>query len=948
MGDEHDSWVKKAFGLDVKSIVQWITADAPPALNESTSSPQEAKLIADFKAVMAPVNERFSSIKSDAEKPKYEALLAKRTALYGSLQAVRSEIDPGNEAKAKDKAERILVDARALGSEAEKLQQEAERAANAWQSRGAAFDKSRSQLDELDSWGDKSCAELRKASDAVQPAVDDHRFDEACKLFDAHLASMKPVYENYLKQKDAKAIYEPEFKSLDTKLPKASLPPEQMAPHVQQRIADTRTQLEALVADKDYVKALPLLDRLALDVGDPDVLAFEGKVLRANADQLKHVLKEIIDASGIMSGAEFCNRLRNANPVTLLRGSERQGLLPDLLKELDAANKSLDDERESFCKEFETTGNKAAKEILSTSRKTIEEEMKRLGITSESVQVGTGDSQLIFKCENVDQARSARKAASDLLPLAKTLDETGSASADAFSKLTASQQADPFNLMSRPLSADHEAKLNAWKQASDQFESGRRTAVSAYPSIAMFAEEPGIVAKLTGLSTASDDVFANEVGKQARERLDNITEVEGAIGSRFVVWNQPHLTKVTLDEMGASSFQREAVDWKASKVQRDAAAEKLLFAAVAIGLGLLAAIPSGGTSLIAGISIAAGIAGAGLALYQVGVQVNAYTLATAANATEFDKAKAISAEDPQGYELAMSCVLALGDVFAAAAAFKALNGLVKAVKAGDVGAALKLAKTAESVGLQGAAKDKIVGDAVAKLSDEAIVSAAKTIGAGGGTTEPAVQRVISASSKSKFQAELQKSMELIKDIQGRIPDTARRAIAEGKVHPFNAGEMQKVYGLSEGLTKWGKLGRNTGGFYDPAKDIIFLKGGSEEEVLGVLIHEATHRVSAASARDSGFRDEAIAHFAEQDFYKLLYGPNGPLNGRKPTAARIQQMLEWTDEELMANVELNYRVGAGSAGKVFARKGQSADDVLKELFSDIEADYKRSLEASGGT
>ena len=37
----------------------------------------------------------------------------------------------------------------------------------------------------------------------------------------------------------------------------------------------------------------------------------------------------------------------------------------------------------------------------------------------------------------------------------------------------------------------------------------------------------------------------------------------------------------------------------------------------------------------------------------------------------------------------MNCVMALGDVFEAAAAFKPLRGLVKAVKAGDAASALK-------------------------------------------------------------------------------------------------------------------------------------------------------------------------------------------------------------------------------------------------------------------
>jgi hypothetical protein len=85
--------------------------------------------------------------------------------------------------------------------------------------------------------------------------------------------------------------------------------------------------------------------------------------------------------------------------------------------------------------------------------------------------------------------------------------------------------------------------------------------------------------------------------------------------------------------------------------------------------------------------------------------------------------------------------------------------------------------------------------------------------------------------------------------------------------------------------------------------------------------------------------EAIAHFAEQDFYKLMYGPNGPLHGRDPASANIREMLAMSDEDLMASIVKNYNEKAGDA---FEREGATADEVLKELFSDIAAHYEESL------
>ena len=51
-----------------------------------------------------------------------------------------------------------------------------------------------------------------------------------------------------------------------------------------------------------------------------------------------------------------------------------------------------------------------------------------------------------------------------------------------------------------------------------------------------------------------------------------------------------------------------------------------------------------------------------------------------------------------------------------------------------------------------------------------------------------------------------------------------------------------------------------GGFYSPKRDIVFIRAGnSPEELAGVLIHEATHRVGKANPlRGNDFLSEAIA------------------------------------------------------------------------------------------
>ena len=113
--------------------------------------------------------------------------------------------------------------------------------------------------------------------------------------------------------------------------------------------------------------------------------------------------------------------------------------------------------------------------------------------------------------------------------------------------------------------------------------------------------------------------------------------------------------------------RRRAARGRGARRSRTRWRAKMVVPMIAIGLRAVVASRPAARASMAGISIAAGLAGAGLALYQLGEKTSLYSLATAANATDFDKAQAISDKDPGLQQLALDCVMALRDVFAAAA-----------------------------------------------------------------------------------------------------------------------------------------------------------------------------------------------------------------------------------------------------------------------------------------
>ena len=115
-----------------------------------------------------------------------------------------------------------------------------------------------------------------------------------------------------------------------------------------------------------------------------------------------------------MAPAEFTGRLRSASPL-FLRGTERPGLLQDVLRGLDDTNRRLDHEREEFTKEFERTANEAARGLLDRSKETIEAELKRLGITGEMVSTPDGATFPNFSLSATATAAAMKQAAGALV-----------------------------------------------------------------------------------------------------------------------------------------------------------------------------------------------------------------------------------------------------------------------------------------------------------------------------------------------------------------------------------------------------------------------------------------------------------------------------------------------------------------------------------------------------
>jgi hypothetical protein len=240
---------------------QWDLTDPPPL--ESGSNDKAKKFVEDFKAAMEPVKQCLLYTKINAEKPKHDAMINKRDQLYAEFPSKLVEINK-DESKADAISKPFLDRAKNLGGEANKLKQDTENSLKAWQAKEPTYNKSEQEIQELEKWGDKEFENLRTAGNSIQTATNENKYDEAVKLLDQHLTKLKPVYEQYVKQKPAKEKYDAEFKKIEPQLPKASPPSTgKLAPALAD-IADVQKQMEAAVQARDYVQALDLVNNLSV------------------------------------------------------------------------------------------------------------------------------------------------------------------------------------------------------------------------------------------------------------------------------------------------------------------------------------------------------------------------------------------------------------------------------------------------------------------------------------------------------------------------------------------------------------------------------------------------------------------------------------------------------------------------------------------------------------
>jgi hypothetical protein len=221
----------------------------------------------------------------------------------------------------------------------------------------------------------------------------------------------------------------------------------------------------------------------------------------------------------------------------------------------------------------------------------------------------------------------------------------------------------------------HAAVAQEIRDAEGEYEALRVQLGARYPILSAYSGDEGRAGLQRLATTGAGASTAEALYAVIAERLANIARVRNEMGDggRVVVWKLPQILSMTRAEMGISddSLRAFMVAARVDLYESDHAMEQLALGAIALGLGLLAAVPTGGSSLVAAGAAVAAVGGAGVSAYVAYEGVQTYLLESAATGTDFDRARAISQSEPSLFWLALDIVGALVDAGAAVAAIRA-------------------------------------------------------------------------------------------------------------------------------------------------------------------------------------------------------------------------------------------------------------------------------------
>lgn len=255
-------------------------------------------------------------------------------------------------------------------------------------------------------------------------------------------------------------------------------------------------------------------------------------------------------------------------------------------------------------------------------------------------------------------------------------------------------------------------------EAQEDYEHLRAANEAAYPILALAKNAKGDdldLAKLDHLASNQTDEMAKIIAGKVIAVLRNTEHVRSKLSSGDLnIWRESEIVQMTKLKMQLAAGSMRA-KWIDEQVEEEEPGFLSKYGLTILGalLSLVAAIPTGGASLVVGT---AGIAALGIDTYLALQAIDEYRMKSAMAGSDYDKARALSKDEPSLFWLAVQIV---GTIVGAGAGVKSATQLTKAfqkiVQARRAVLALRELASAEEVVervavLRAAARDAELGE----------------------------------------------------------------------------------------------------------------------------------------------------------------------------------------------------------------------------------------------
>jgi hypothetical protein len=360
------------------------------------------------------------------------------------------------------------------------------------------------------------------------------------------------------------------------------------------------------------------------------------------------------------------------------------------------------DEFENFLREFELQATDATRALLDASEAIVLREQKRYGIQihATAAEAATPEAErreAWFTIEPTAETGQLIEAVAELRAKQAEIAELNQKREEAwpFHALpTPIPEPGPYSIGTGSTPADRRLS-EYWgytallENAQREYQIMRERHERAFPIVASLLERPrqlGFVAEQKGkpIPRISSGVGLEDVlGQRIWEPLSSVRSVRRELGRRFSPLKHPTIVSFTKQVVGVApgSEQDLLVQGRVAEPEEPSAVARVL-EVVGWALMIVSVIPTGGASLaLAGFRFGLQLTSAALTTYQTVEDIKRYQLALAATRTDFDKARALSQDDPSFFWLALELVALPLEFKALSAEFRELRAAYLAAQA---------------------------------------------------------------------------------------------------------------------------------------------------------------------------------------------------------------------------------------------------------------------------